>query len=79
MAFAVKVSLPLPHVNIDNRSASPQVGFWAMERAAEPVSRVVERFALQSPLFRNSCVWLARRVHEKETRRMNRWSASTPQ
>jgi hypothetical protein len=50
-----------------------RVGYFVIERIAEPVSGLVIRVANRSPTFQRGCAALARAVDDAETDRKNRW------
>jgi hypothetical protein len=50
-----------------------KLGYFVLERVAEPLSRSIEALARQSPLFRRGCVSLARGFERRQAERHNRF------
>jgi len=50
-----------------------KLGYFVLERVAEPLSRSVEQVAQRSPVFRSGCVWLANYIESSEAARRNRF------
>jgi hypothetical protein len=50
-----------------------KLGYFVLERVAEPLSRSVESVAARSPAFRRGCVWLANYFESSEAARRNRF------
>ena len=55
-------------------SLALKLTYYLIERAAEPVSNVIEHYAAQSPSFRATCTklanWQARQAYNRDVRRL---------
>ena len=51
-----------------------KVGYFIIERVAEPVSNVIEQVAIRSTTFRGMCTRLSRSLNATEQRRLNRFA-----